>query len=151
MIPARSLGLATSRDRPTVKLTIHPCWLTRIGLITASLIICSAVVRVRTIWQLARELCLGHAGALSGVVVCPSWTVCADAAAGMSTAKPASAAAIRAKRGVRRVVMSPIQHDQNAPGCGATEIAETRASPREAAQSLETRTALGPLGPSSSS
>src|SRR5579875_117335 len=145
MIPARSFGLATRRERPTVKLVIHPCWLTRMGLMIASLIICSAVVRVSTMWQLASELFLGHAGALSGVVVCPSCTVCADAAAGIATANPASAAAIVARRGVRRVVMYSIQHDRNARGCAATEIARARGCARGGSD-LGNAYRLGTLG-----
>jgi hypothetical protein len=72
---ARVLGLATSLDSPTVKETIHPCWLTRVGLMIPSLMASIAVVRVRTIVQSASGWPATQPGATSGVVVWPSCTI----------------------------------------------------------------------------
>src|SRR5689334_25417174 len=90
------VALLDSADRPTVKAAMRPACLTVDGYATLSLIVSSAVARVRMIVHCEGETPLGQLGATSGVVETPTSTVVAAAEAGRAT--PSATAPARANR-----------------------------------------------------
>src|SRR5581483_12435377 len=92
------VALVDSEDRPTVKATIRPACLTVDGYATLSLIVSSAVARVRMIVQSDAETPLGQVGATSGVVETPSSTAVAPADAGRAVPSATAPAMVNNKR-----------------------------------------------------
>jgi hypothetical protein len=80
-----------SRDSPTLNATIRPAFFTVVGYATLSLTVSSAVALVRMIVQLAGLIVLGQRYACSGVRVDPSSRIWAEAAAGATAARSATA------------------------------------------------------------
>src|SRR5947209_288350 len=85
-------------DRPTVKAAMRPDCLTVDGYATLSLIVSSAVARVRMIVHCEGETPLGQLGATSGVVETPSSTVVAPARAGRAAHSATAPARANRKR-----------------------------------------------------
>src|SRR5947209_6406198 len=95
MKPSSVFALEDSLDRPMVKPTIHPAFLTLVGFRTPPVIDWTAVVRVRTMRHCEAETPEGQEGAMIGLPAdWPSSTTWADATPGAMRARAHRPAAI---------------------------------------------------------
>ena len=95
MKPSSDLESVESLDRPTVKPTIQPAFLTLVGFRRPLVLAWMAVVRVRMITHWDAETPVGHAGAMIGLLVdWPSSTIWAEAAPGAMRPRALRPAAI---------------------------------------------------------
>ena len=120
-----------------------------------SLIVSSAVARVRIIVHCAGVTPLGQAGAMSGVAVAPSSTIVAPAEAGM---RPQTATAPAVANKERFICRCNTTAGRQLREVGATKadlapVTERQLGPEgpAEAQIFVTLTAFGPFGPASSS
>ena len=86
-------------ESPTVNETIQPPFLTTVGFLMPSLVVWTAVVRVKMMKHFDGDVPFGHCGAEMGVAVWPSWTILAAAEPGTRAKNAAAIAAVTSEKG----------------------------------------------------